>query len=312
MKAVQIEKYGDASVVSIQTEVPEPSIRNDQVLVEVHAAGLNPIDWKIRFGYLKQMFPLQFPVTLGIDLAGVIVKVGPHVRGFRSGDRVYGQAGLTSGGSGAFAEYAATAAGKIAKMPPELNFIEAASLPLNGVSALQAIDENIKLRAGQKILIHGGAGGIGSMAIQLSKYRDAYVATTVQGGMMDYVRNLGADEVIDFMRTAFEKELKGYDAVLDTVGGETYQRSFIVLKEGGIILSMTEPPATELVSKYGVTALTQLTDVNTIRLDRVSELVRSEIIIPQVQQVFSLGQAKEAFLAREESRVHGKVVLKVR
>ena len=312
MKAAQIRQYGDASVVFINPEAPKPGIKEGQVLVEVHAASFNPVDSAVRSGYMQQMVPLQFPVTLGTDLAGVIAEVGPGVTHLQPADKVHGIASLLNGGSGTFAEYSAAMAGRLARMPQSLSFIEAAALPLAGVSALQALDESLKLQAGQKILIHGGAGGIGSIAIQLAKYRGAYVATTVRGEAVDFVRGLGADEVLDFQTEAFEARLKGFDAVLDTVGGDTFRRSFAVLKKGGTIVSLLEQPNTGLAAQQGVTAVLQRTEVNTARLDRLSELVRGGILKVHVQRVFPLDQVREAFAVCEQGRRQGKVVLQIR
>ncbi len=312
MKAVRIREYGDASVVFVDPDVPKPGIGDGQVLVEVQAASLNPIDSAVRLGYLQQMVPLRLPATLGTDLAGVVVEAGPGVRGLQPGDKVYGLAGLLSGGSGAFAEYAAAEVGKLARMPQNLGFVEAASLPLAAVSALQAIEEALKLQSGQRILVHGGAGGIGTIAIQLARHRGARVAATVRGEGADYARSLGAEEVIDVQTNAFDALLKDYDAVLDTVGGETYRRSFAVLRKGGTIVSMLEQPDTKLAARYGVTALGQMTEVNTARLERVSELVKTGTIKVHVKRVFPLEKARDAFLAREGGKSRGKIVLRVR
>lgn len=312
MKAVQIRQYGDASVVFVEPDAPKPGSGDGQVLVEIHAASLNPIDSAVRLGYLQQMVPLRFPATLGTDMAGVVVEVGPGVRGLQPGDKVYGMASLLSGGSGAFAEYAAAGAGKLARTPQNLGFVEAAALPLVAVSALQAIEEALRLQTGQRILVHGGAGGIGTIAIQLARHRGARVAATVRGAGADYVRSLGADEVIDVQTKASDTLPKDYDAVLDTVGGATYRRSFAVLKKGGTIVSMLEPPNTELATRYGVTAILQTTEVNTARLERVSELAEAGTIKVHVERVFPLEKAQDAFLAREGGKSLGKVVLRVR
>lgn len=197
------------------------------------------------------MAPLSFPATLGTDVSGVVVEVGSGVADFKKGDTVFGVAGLLAGASGAFAQYAAVPAGRIARIPAVLGFTEAAALPLTAVSALEVIDEKLKVGRGHKILIHGGAGGIGTIAIQLAKHRGASVATTVLAEAVGYVRDLGADTVIDFQKEAFEKALSGYDFVFDTVGGETYRKSFDVLKQGGIALySLLIGMATAIVAFF--------------------------------------------------------------
>lgn len=312
MKAVQISSYGGVDVLEIAENVPKPSISEGQVLVEVYAASLNPFDWKVREGYAKEYIKLQFPATIGGDFAGIIVGLGEKVSDFKVGDEVYGQAAVFGGGTGAFAEFLAANVGKIAPKPKNIDFLQAASLPLVGVSALQAMKTHIKLKKGQKILIHGGAGGIGTIAIQLAMALGAYVATTVSTDDVEYARGLGADEVIDYETQAFEELLSGFDAVFDTVGGETTDKSFKVLKKGGIIVSMVGQPNEELAQKYGVSTLGQNTDANPERLARLSKLVEDGKIKVHIDKVFPPEQAKEAFGHLEEGRHQGKVVLKIR
>ena len=254
MKSAQVKRYGSSEVIEINQMTPTPNLAAGKVLVVVKVAGINPIDWKIREGYMQQMIPLQFPSTLGMDFSGVIKQVGQGVSpsDFRHDDEVYGQAGVTNGGSGAFAESALANAERIAHKPKRLSHVEAAALPLVGVSAWQALVENIGLSKDKKILIHGGAGGIGSIAIQLAKKLDAYVATTASTNDKQFVQELGADEVIDYKSQNFEDILHDYDAVFDTVGSQTYRTSFKVLKKGsGIIVSMLEQPNSELMNQHG-------------------------------------------------------------
>lgn len=312
MKAVQINSYGGNDVLEINENAPKPSPAKSQVLAEVYATSINPIDWKVRAGYLKEMVPLQFPATLGGDFAGVICEVGEDVGNFKVGDEVYGQGGILNGGSGSFAEFVAANVGKVAVKPKSADFIEAGALPLAGVSALQALEDHIHLAKGQKILIHGGAGGIGHFAVQLAKSQGAYVATTVSTRDMEFTKSLGADEVIDYESEAFDEKLTDFDAVFDTVGGETTDKSFKVLKKGGIIVSMVGQPNEELAQKYGVSALGQNTDANPERLARLSKLVEDGKIKVHIDKVFPPEQAKEAFGHLEEGRHQGKVVLKIR
>ncbi len=248
MKSAQIKSYGGSEVVEINQSTPAPNDPSaGKVLVRIKAAGVNPADWKIREGYFQQMAPLQFPSTLGMDFSGIIEKV-EGVSDFEYNDEVYGQASAIRGGSGAFAEIALASADNISHKPKTLSHEEAAGLPLVGVSAWQALVETIGLSQGQKILIHGGAGGIGSIAIQLAKHLGAYTATTVSTNDKQFVKEIGADEVIDYKTQNFEDVLSNdYDAVFDTVGGETYTRSFKVLKRGGIMVSMLEQPNQELM-----------------------------------------------------------------
>src|ERR671920_2524994 len=275
MKSAQIKTYGDSKVVEINPNAPtlnDPS--ESMVLVTAKAAGVNPSDWKLREGFFKQMAPLQFPATLGMDFSGVIEKVGEGVSSdFKQGDEVYGQAGVLTGGSGAFAEMALANADTIAHKPRTLSHQQAAGLPRVGVSAWQALVETIGLSKGKKILIHGGGGGIGSIAIQLAKHLGAHVATTVSTNDKQFVQQLGADQIIDYKKENFKDVIHDYDAVLDTVGGETYVRSFKVLKRGGIIVSMLEQPNTELMNQYGIKAIFLFSQVNRQRLTKLAQWV---------------------------------------
>lgn len=326
MKAVQINAYGGVEVLEIAENAPKPTPAKDQALVEVHAASINPIDWKIRIGYQKEdgwLDQLKFPLTLGVDLAGVISKIGDSVSDLQVGDEVYGAAGIFNGGSGSFAQFAVANVGNYAFKPKSVSFEEAAALPLIGSSAIQALEEHIKLKNGppfaqgyggaqQKILIHGGAGGIGHVAIQLAKALGAYVATTVSSDDMQFVKDLGADEAIDYKNQNFEEILKDYDAVFDNVGGDVAIKSFKVLKKGGVIVSMTGAPDPELAKEYGLTAIGQNTVTNTQHLNRLTELVDSGKIKVHVNRVFPQDQAKEAFKHLEEGHPRGKVVLEIK
>lgn len=311
MRAVQIKNYGGNEVLEVNENVPKPIPAKGQVLVEVHSASINPIDWKVRAGYLKEMVPLQFPATLGGDFAGVVTEAGED-SGFKTGDQVYGQAILLNGGSGSFAEFAAANMANSALKPKNINFLQAASLPLAGVSALQALEDHIKLKKNQKILIHGGAGGIGSISIQLAKSLGAYVATTVGADHVDFARKLGADEVIDYRSKDFTKKLKDFDAVFSTVGSEVVDKSFPILKKGGVIVSMLGAPSEDLAKKHGVRATGQNTETNVDRLNRLTEYVEAGKIKPQVDKVFSLDKAEEAFEYLEKGSPKGKIVLKIK
>lgn len=310
MKAAQISEYGGPSVLQIN-EIDTPAASEGQVLVEVHAASLNPFDSTVRNGYVKQMIK-NLPATLGGDIAGVITELGEGVEGFAVGDKVYGQAAVVAGNSGAFAEFAATKASQIAKMPENMDFNEAASLPLVGTSALQALTEHINLQAGQKIFIHGGAGGIGTIAIQVAKDIGAHITTTATADGIELVKNLGADEVIDYKSQDFSEILKDYDAVFDTVGGDDFNKTFGILKKGGIAVSMIAQPDEAKASELGITAMMQGTKVNTAVLDKLRGLVESGKVLPQVGKVFKFEQITQAFTERENGSISGKVVIEIK
>jgi alcohol dehydrogenase len=313
MKSAQISRYGSSDVIEINQNAPEPTLSSGKVLVSIKAAGVNPVDWKIREGAFQQMISLQFPSTLGIDFSGVIKQVGEGVSSsdFKQGDEVYGQAGVTNGGSGAFAEMALAKTDSIANKPKRLSHIEAAALPLVGVSAWRALTENIGLSKGQRILIHGGAGGIGSIAIQLAKYLGSEVATTVSANDKQFVQELGADVVIDYKSQNFEDLLHDYDSVFDTVGGQTYKRSFKVLKKGGIIVSMLEQPNSELMNQYDIKAIFQFTQADRERLTKLAQWVDQNNMRVNVDRTFSLAEAADALDYQKDVHPRGKVVLDI-
>jgi NADPH:quinone reductase-like Zn-dependent oxidoreductase len=247
-----------------------------------------------------------------MDFSGVIEKVGEGVYDFKQDDEVYGQASVMRGGSGAFAEMALANEDSIAHKPKTLSHEEAAGLPLVGVSAWQALVETIGLSGGQKILIHGGAGGIGNIAIQLAKHLRAFIATTVSTNDKEFVKELGANEIIDYKTQTFEDLLPhDYDAVFDTVGGETYTRSFSVLKKGGIIVSMLEQPNQELMNRFGVKAIFQFTQVNRERLTKLAQWVDQNNIHVNVDRTFPLDEAGKALDYQRDVHPRGKVVLQV-
>jgi len=306
MKAAQIQSFGDNNVIEILDDVAVPHLKAGQVLVTVEAASLNPFDVKLREG----MMPLPLPLTLGGDFVGEVSIVGEGVNDLKVGDEVYGQAVVTNGGSGSLAEQVAANVKDTAVKPKKIRSEEAAALPLVGSSAVQALEEHMKLKNDQKVLIHGGAGGIGHIAIQVAKALGAYVATTVSTDDVDFVRNLGADEIIDYKKQKFEEILKNFDGVYDTVGGETTTNSFKVLRKGGVLVSMLGQPDEDLAKQYGVTAIGQLTKTSTAHLKRVAALVDSGKVKVRIAEVFPLDQVKEAFEAQEQ-HPQGKIVVTV-
>jgi NADPH:quinone reductase-like Zn-dependent oxidoreductase len=310
MKAAQISEYGDPSVITIN-DIAKPVVEDGKVLVEVVAASLNPFDTTVREGRAAKMIA-ALPVTLGGDIAGTVVEVGAGVDGFKAGDKVYGQAAAVAGNSGAFAEFAVTKANQLALAPANVDPTVAAALPLVGVSALQALQDHINLQSGQKILIHGGSGGIGSIAIQIAKHIGAVVATTVPAGEVAFARELGADEVIDYTSQDFQELIHDYDAVFDTAGGDVFAQSLSVLKRGGIAVSMIAHVDEAAASEHGVTALTQGTKVTTEALDKLRQLVEDGIITVRIDSVLPLERVQEAFRRRESGQAHGKVVLGIK
>lgn len=311
MKAVQINEYGGIDVLEFVENAPEPTPLENQVLAEVCSASLNPFDYKIREGYTKDSMPLKFPATLGGDFAGIVSEVGSAVSEFKKGDEIYGSALVFTGGSGSLAEFSTANIGNIAHKP-NVDFTHAAAFPLVGSSAVQALEEHIKLQKGQRILIHGGAGGIGHVAIQIAKSLGAYVATTVSSNDIDFVKELGADEVIDYKTQKFEEILKGFDAVFDTVGGETTNKSFEVLKKDGVLVSMLGKPDQNLAKEYNVSAIGQGTQTNAVHLKKLARLINDGTVKVSVDKVYPLEEIKEAFTYQEKIHPRGKVVLKIK
>jgi alcohol dehydrogenase len=310
MKAAQISGYGGKDVLKITANAPKPVAEPGHVLVEVRAAGVNPFDRAVREGHARQMAELDFPATLGGDFAGVVAAVGDDAQGFTTGQAVYGQAGALSG-RGSFAEYTPVKASQVASKPEDIGFTEASALPLAGVSAYQALVDHMNLQKDQKILIHGGAGGIGSLAIQIAKHLGAYVATTAAASDTDFVKGLGADEVIDYKTRDFSEILKDYDAVFDTIGGETNEKSYLVLKPGGAFVSMVAQPDERLVKKKDIKYTHQFTQVTPERLGALTQLVEEGLVKPIVDKVFLLDEAAEALEYQKTGAPKGKVVIKV-
>jgi alcohol dehydrogenase len=311
MRAAQINEYGGKEVLKTVDSVAKPAAAAGQVLIEVYSAGVNPFDWKVRQGLMKDFIPLNFPATLGGDFAGVVAELGAGVDGLKVGDEVYGQANA-AGGQGSFAEFTPVVAGQVAIKPKSADFTVAAAVPLAAASAYQALVEHANLQSGQKVLIHGAAGGIGTFAIQIAKHLGAYTATTVSAEDTDFVKSLGADEVIDYKSQKFEELLKDYDAVFDTVGGDTSAKSFQVLKPGGVLVSMAGQPDEQLAKQHNVTAIGQGTKTTTDKLQKIADMVDQGLLKVNIDKVFPLNQAGDALDYLQNGHPKGKVVIKVK
>lgn len=308
MKAIQLVKYGE---ILNQIEVPHLQPTKDQLLVKVHAAGINPFDVKIISGAYEKIIPLQLPITPGGDFSGVIVQLGEGVTDFKVGDKIYGSANVLSGGSGTFAQELVAKSKTVARMPTSQGFEQSAAAVLVGVSSIQALEEHAKLQKGHKILIHGGAGGIGHIAVQLAKSIGALVIATVSADAVEFVTSLGADVVIDYMQQDFTEIVKNVDVVFDVMGGEIANKSFAVLKKGGTLVSMLGGFDQKLADNNGVRAVTQQTGINTQRLNRLSELLDKKVLKVQIDTSFPLEQINEALKYQTSSHPRGKVIIKM-
>lgn len=312
MKAAQIKEYGGVENIEL-VEVDTPVPQAGQVQVEVYAASLNPFDSIVRQGHARQMAELPMPATLGGDFAGVVSAVGEGVTAFTVGDKVYGSAQALAGNSGALAEYTVTGVDNLAIAPSNITLREAASLPLVGASAIQAIKEHMELTSGQKLFVQGGSGGIGTVAIQIAKNLGAYVAASSKTAGVDYVKGFGTDEVVDVQTQDFTTVLRDYDAELVLVGGEDWGKLLSVVKDGGVVVSLVGPADEQATSaRSSVTVYPQGTHTNTKWLDEIRGLVESGVVTPQVAKTFSLDQIKDAFTTREAGGVTGKVVIEIK
>ncbi len=333
MKAFIIDKYKSKDGGRI-ADMPEPEVRPSDVLVRVHAAGVNVLDSKIRTGEFKLILPYRFPLILGNDAAGVVVKVGSKVQRFKVGDEVYARPDKDRIGS--FAEFIAMDENDVAIKPKSLSMEEAASIPLVGLTAWQALVELADLKTGQQVFIQAGSGGVGTYAIQLAKHLGATVATTTSAANAELVKSLGADVVIDYKKDDFETILKDYDVVLNSQDGKTLQKSLRILKPGGKLISITGPPdaafAKELDAPWYVEVLMSalsagvrrkarrlkvgysflFMQANGRQLDRITSLIDAGTIRPVMDKVFPFEATKEALAYIETARAKGKVVVKVR
>ena len=301
--AVRIAQYGGSDQLKYE-RAPIPEARPGHVLAKVSYAGLNPIDWKIREGYRKDVRPSIFPLTLGQDFAGEIVTSGGDSGPFRTGERVFGF------GDGSYAEFTAAAITDIAPIPEKLDFAVAAALPTSGLTALQAIRDYVQPKPGTRILIHGAAGAVGSFATQIAKLWGAQVIGTASGEDIVYLRSLGHVQVVDFKHERFETGGQ-VDAVLDLIGGETATRSFAVVKKGGVLVSTVGAANAELAAQAGIRGVNMAQERRAEDLVELAGFVERGTVKPRMGDVFPLEQAREAQDASQQSRAKGKILLKV-
>jgi NADPH:quinone reductase-like Zn-dependent oxidoreductase len=303
MRAVRFHGYGDPSVL-VSEDVARPEPKEGEVLLRVEAAGVNAIDWKFRAGHLKDFMPVELPHTPGYDLAGTVAEVGAGGAGFARGDDVFGR------GEATYAEYALAPAINLARKPASITFEEAATLALGGLTAWAGLFDTAKLAPGQRLLVLGGAGGVGSLAVQLGHWKGAYVIASTSTANVDYVRSLGADEVIDYTTTNVDDVVHDVDVVLDTVGGEATEHAWNVLKRGGLLVTVAAMPDPETAASHGVrTSGVQHPPVIRPVLEELARLVESGALAPQVRQVFPLADAARAHAAAETGHGRGRIVL---
>ncbi len=304
MKAIVINTYGNEEVVKY-TDVERPEPKSDEVLVKVHVAGVNPVDWKIRGG-LGERLGLKLPIVLGGEIAGTVEKIGGDVTGFKEGDAVYGI--ITSG---AYAEYAIAKIGDIAPKPKNLDFENAAAIPLGALTAWQAMFGLAKLSGGQRVLIAGASGGVGSLAVQLAKAKGAYVIGLASGRNEAFVRELGADEFVDYTKQGVAEGVQDVDVVFDAVGGDTFEAAFHVLKKGGYLVTAVEFPTEEKAKEFGVHAARVYCKPNPQQLAEISTLVDEGKLKAHVSTVLPIEEVNTALQLSKSGRTRGKIVLQI-
>ncbi len=309
MQAVRFHSYGHPEVLLLE-EVPRPTAGSDEVLVRVHAAGVNPLDWKVRAGHLKDWLPHRLPLIPGWDVSGVVEALGPDVTAFKTGDAVYGM--LDFGRDGAYAEYVAAGIRTLALKPSSLDHVQAAAVPLAALTAWQSLFDSASLSAGQTVLIHGAAGGVGHFAVQFAKWKGAKVIGTASAGNASFLRELGADKVIDYRTTRFEAAVGDVDVVLDTIGGETQQRSWQVLKKGGILVATLGISSAEAPGEHGVRGAGVSVHPDPAQLARIAALIDAGDLKPVIAAVLPLTEAARAHELSQTGHGRGKIVLKVR
>ena len=311
MKAIVIDSYGGKEQLK-EREVEKPTINENQALVEIHATSINPIDWKLREGYLKDMLPWEFPIILGWDAAGVIAEVGANIKNFKVGDRVFTRPATTR--QGTYAEFVPVDQQLLAHMPESMTFEEGAAIPLTGLTAYQCLVDFAEVKKGDKVLIHAGAGGVGSMAIQIANSIGAYVATTASDKNDELVKSLGANRVINYQEEDFSELLEDFDAVLDTLGGDVLDKSFKVLKKGGKLISIAGQPSSELAEVHEVKVSDFWLEPSGEQLQLLANLYVTGEFKPAIGHVFEFTEQglRDAHELSESHHARGKIIIKVK
>jgi len=313
MKAVRIHNFGGPEVLQYE-DAPRPQVAAaTEVLIRVYAAGVNPIDWKVREGYMKDLWPHKFPLIPGWDLSGVVEEIepGPAAAGrFKKGDEVYSVPDPAR--DGAYAEYIVVRESELALKPKSLHHVHAAAVPLAALTAWQALFDAGQLVSGQRILIHGGSGGVGHVAVQLAKWKGAHVLATASTKNQELLRELGVDEPIDYTKQKFEDVARDVDLVLDLIGGETQERSWSVLKNGGALLSLVQPPSVEKAKALGVRAAFVAGHPSGAQLAEIAHLIDSRKLKPIVERILPLVEVRRAHELSQSGHTRGKIVLRVK
>jgi NADPH:quinone reductase-like Zn-dependent oxidoreductase len=305
---VSIYSYGGPDVL-VYENAPCPHPDAKEVLIRVHAAGINPVDWKIREGHLKEMLHHTFPLVLGWDVSGVVEALGPDVTRLKVGDEVFSRPDIAR--DGAYAEFIVIKESEVALKPRSIDHLHAAALPLAGLTGWQTLFDAAGLTTGQRVLIHAAAGGVGHIAVQLAKWKGAHVIGTAASRNHDFLRQLGVDQVVDYDAARFEEVVQPVDVVLDTLGGEIQERSWQVLKRGGIQVSIVSPPSAEKAAAHGVRQAFVFTQPNALQLAEIARLVDAEKLKAIVETILPLSDATRGQELSERGHTRGKIVLRV-
>jgi NADPH:quinone reductase-like Zn-dependent oxidoreductase len=308
MQAVRFHSYGNPDVLVLE-EVARPQAGVDEVLIRVHAAGVNPLDWKVRAGHVKEWLQHRLPLIPGWDVSGVVEAVGPDVTAFKVGDAVYGM--LDFRRDGAYAEYVAALTRDLAPAPRLIDQVQAAAVPLAALTAWQSLFEVADLAPWHTVLIHGAAGGVGHFAVQLAKWKGAKVIGTASADNASFLRELGADRVIDYHATQFDEAVSGVDIVLDPIGGVTQERSWKVLKKGGILVATLGISSPDAAREHGVRGEGVGVHPDTAQLIKIAALIDAGDLKPAVTTILRLADAAQAHEKSKSGHVRGKIVLKV-
>ena len=309
MRAVRIHNYGGPEVLHYE-DAPRPQPQEGEVLVRVHAAGVNPIDWKVREGHMKDFWPHEFPLILGWDLSGVVEELGRGVFRFKIGDEVYSLPDPTR--NGAYTDYIVVRESELALKPKSLHHLRAAVVPLAALTAWQSLFDTAQLQPGQRVLIHAGSGGVGHYAVQFAKWKGAYVFATASTKNQDLLRDLGVDTPIDYTTHRFEDVARNIGIVLDTIGGETQERSWQILRKGGALVSLVEPPSEDKAKELGVRPALLGAQPNGAQLSEIANIIDSGRLTPVINRILPLSEARRAHELSQSGHTHGKIALRVR
>lgn len=304
MKAIRIHEFGGPDVLRYE-DIPEPQPGPGEIRIRIIAAGVNPMDWKIRSGYIRE---LPLPAIMGLDVAGIVETVGQGETSFQPGDEVFAKVSI---GRGGYAEYTVVSSTQAAQKPRSIGFIESAAIPTAGLAAWQSLFDIAGLESGQSVLIHGAAGGVGTFAVQFARWKGAHVIGTASSKNAEFLKSIGSDEVIDYRNQRFEEIVNNLDVVLDTIGGDTFERSWEVLKPGGFLVSTVASIPEGAPQKYGVRAKTLMTQADGRELAQIAAIIDKQKIKPVVTTVLPLTDARKAHEMSESRHARGKIVLRV-